>query len=701
MPEYFLKNETGSDVTINDLGIMIADGQSITIDQNDFDGFLTLDLTNSLNDLESTDPSYPNGLVLSETDVGDDTGDFNKVIAIERLTLYSKWKPKVASFGDLPLVGNDDGDLRLVGDENVIYRWEGPPSSQWTQITSTFSLTVTEYDHDPLGTNIEKLVFVQPEDDVFIDDLTHTAYIGTPDAPGPLTGTDLIFLDASFYTGRLSQSNSNYKTGEGPGTSVDYIINTDVTSFRIQTEGTNHSNYGDRGLVTVYFNGSAIGTVDLGANFDESNRDGSQDISTYDTQGSGDPIVDGVVDFVGTGAGYGNIEVLGVSKANNFPHYQIWQIEINVTDVASMLRQGYNSFYVEHSGLGTGTQTSNTLDIFYDTDTGADPLVNAVVITEDTPQYYWLSGVKYYGEDSSWYLDFSVQNGFNNVYHVSNAPVTVSNWPGLPNTPITYNASSVSGVSTPPDIGETMAITNYQIIQASGQSAMSARATITPRDPYGSYTPEQTDDNNYMIFSYDPASTPLKEYFRDENYRLLDGAYDTIPVTITGQWDSTQSLVTYDGTNGLQLFDDKLVFPVDDFSDDLPSGNPDYSVLAADINKIYIRAFKDTTLTRASGILRMTGINKTQLHNQDLKVWIKAPSQTGWLALHIDYNYATFTGIDGDGCWINRDIQSGSDFQFTLDKFRTEDSGYMIIVKVEYPDNSAPHIQYMEITNWG
>ena len=701
MAEYYLKNQTTSAIEVSDLGLVIEAGQSITIDQNDFDGYLTTDLINSLNTLPSSDTNYPDGLILSDTDIGDSSGDFTREIAIERLTLKSKWKPGVNSFADLPLVGNEESDVRLVRDEGILYYWIGPPTSEWKQLTSTFSLSVGEYWSSVLGEYIEKLIFVQQEDDVYIDGGNNTAYIGPPDRPLGLNGQNLD-LDQTLYTGRLSQSNVNYKTGDGPGSSVNYILSPNTTTLTFRTPGGDKADYGDKGIITLYHNDTAVVSIDLAANFDEANRSTSQVITDYDTQGSGDPITDGIAPFVGSFVGFGNMRVITVEQYNNFLYYQRWQVEVEITDM-SMLRQGYNSFYIEHSGLIDygGTQQSNTLDIFYDTDTGSDPAISGVLIGEDTPVFRWLSGVKFYDDGSTWDLDLSAQNAFNNVYHDSEAPVVLSGWPGLPTTPITINNASVSGVSNPPDLLETMAITNYDIVQQPNQMSEDARVDITPRDPYGSYTVAQTNSNNYLIYSYPPASTPLKEYFRDENYRLLDGQYDTIPGSITGQWDSTLSLETYDGGNGLQVYMDELVFPTIDFTTFMPAGNPDYSILAGSVNRIYVRAFQDTSITRASGILRMTGITKQQLYNRDIRVWIKVPTQTGWLDLTRDYNYATFTGADGDGCWINRDIQTNSDFNFTLDQFRTGDGGYMIIVKVQYPDASSPVISHMEITNWG
>lgn len=690
MAEYYLKNSTGVEVNIDDLGIVITDGHSITIDVNDIDGYLTADM------LAALGVDAASGLILSTTDIGDPSGDFTREIAIERLTLKHQWKPHVADFASLPINGNEDGDLRMVKDTGVIYRWEDG-SAEWTQTTSTFSLTVTEYDGDPLGEEVEKLVFVQAEDNVYIDSEggVNTAYIGPPDAPLSLNGQSLIVAGTTFVTGGLSQSNINYKSGDPAGDIVNYITNDGTLT--LTTPSGNYSNYGDRGLVKLHVNGAVVATIDLGANFVLANRNGSQIISGYDIQGVGDPIVNGVVSFTG-----GTFRVISVQLHNGFKFYQKAVVQASITD-PSFLRQGYNSIYVSHEGLSIeegGDQTSSTVDIFYDTDAGANPSVSTPVIAEGVPVFKYLSGVKYYDTGSTWELDLTASNCFDNVYHSTESPVVFSGWPGLSTTAIRYDDTSVTGVSTPPDIDEVMTISNWMLVQSANQMNTDARITATPRDPYGSYTGVQSVSQNILIYSYGTASTDLIEHFRDENYRLPNAAYDTIPASITGQWDSTQSLDIYDDETGLQLYLDELYFPTIDFSSYMPTGNPDYSLIAAEVNKTYLRAFRDSSASRASGTLRMTGITKTQLYNRNIRVWIKAPSQTGWLDLTRDYNFSAFTGSDEDGCWVNRDVQSNSDFQFTLGTNYTVNSGDMIVVKIQYPDNTSPRISYMSITDW-
>lgn len=685
MAEYLLINNTASTIEVADIGLVIEPGQEIPIDENDFDGYRTPDMETALGATPAT------GLIL-QTPTG---VDLPKEIALERLSMGTFWKPERNLFADLPTVGNIDGDVRLVRDENVLYRWQ-QSTLTWIPITSTFSLTVEELDADPSGSDIDKIVFVSPEDSVYID--AETAYIGAPPAPQGLDGSDLVLAGPTLVTGGVSQSNINYKAGEGAGSIVDYITNTG--NFSLETPNTNRANYGDRGTISIWFNGNQIATADLGANFNPTNETTSQVIADYDTQGSGDPITDGVVNFTGPYAGKGYLEIVSVEPLGGFKFYQLVKARAVITD-SSMLRQGWNYFYMTHDGLTGfgGNQTSNNFDIFYDNDAGADPTVSIPLITENVPVYRWLSGVKNYGAGSTWDVDITGYDCFDNVY--SEEPLILSGWPGMTSpVPIAFDEPFVSGVSSPPDINESMGIVDYQLVQGVDAGSEDAVLTVTPQDPYGTYTPASSVGNGIQVWSWGSSSTDLIEYFNDEDYRLLDGAYDTIPGTITGQWDSTQSLVTYDGANGLQVFQGELYFPTQDFSTSLPTGNPDYTSLASGSDKIYIRAFRDSAYSHAHGTLRMTGITKADLYNRDVRVWIKAPTQTGWLDLSRDYNFPTFSGADDDGCWVDRDSQTNSDFKFTLGQNYTELSGYMIVVKVLYPDSSSPRISHMEITNW-
>ncbi len=61
-------------------------------------------------------------------------------------------------------------------------------------------------------------------------------------------------------------------------------------------------------------------------------------------------------------------------------------------------------------------------------------------------------GVPYYDTGSTFNFDVVVDNAFDNVYHSSNAPITLQHFPGVALANLAYTDVSVSGVSTPSDI---------------------------------------------------------------------------------------------------------------------------------------------------------------------------------------------------------------------------------------------------------
>lgn len=82
MATYYLKNLTGSSIVVNDLGIDIPSNGEIPIDSNSINGWLTGDL---ITEIQSSN------LVLSTTDISDNSGDMSPADAIKALTITSEY----------------------------------------------------------------------------------------------------------------------------------------------------------------------------------------------------------------------------------------------------------------------------------------------------------------------------------------------------------------------------------------------------------------------------------------------------------------------------------------------------------------------------------------------------------------------------------------------------------------------------------
>ncbi len=492
------------------------------------------------------------------------------------------------------------------------------------------ALTVKEFDNIPTGTNISEILFNGADERVLI--IGSQAYINPPTSP-PLLGGDLIVAGTTFFLGRESQLNINY---EGvAGDSHDYII-TD-TSFTLSINSFGNASIGN---LIVEINGVDVANIDLSANFVELNREASQDMNDYDITGTGSVIVNGVVSFTG-----GNITLNSVNWTDplGIDQYQDGNFTINILD-GTALRQGYNTFIVKHD---TGTVNStNIFKLFYDTDVGANPLINTTDLDLNTLVSKYISGVSYCDVGTTFDLDYIGLDCFDNVYHNSNAPSVIDGtW--ITGENVLYTDIAITGVSTPPTIGETMTVTNKLITVLADRIETDAIINITPRDPYANYVTVQTPSLNIMINSFPASSDATTEHFNDEIYRFpITTDFNIVPAAITGNWDSTVNLLNASRTNELQVFDLygtpnlSLIWPHDNYAAKIPIGNPNYTSLNVGTNFQYVRVFQ-SSIDKSNGIITINGINDADL-NINIIVEVKVPSKTDWMNAFIDYNLTTF-----------------------------------------------------------
>lgn len=584
------------------------------------------------------------------------------------------------------------------------------------------SLCVGEIDGNPNVSNVTKILF-NGSTEVATDAGNGIVIINAPNSPSPLGGAfDITGLN--LFTGRTSQSNINYETVAGD--SHNYLTN-DVNSV-ILTEPS--FGYASVGVVSVVLNGETIAQIDLGANFVEANRNTGQNIPDYDTNSGTFTISGGIAPFQGSAIGKGNMRINFVNPFGGIDinAYQEGQIVITFFD-KTVFRQGYNTVELIHTGCPICPLSEDTLKLFNDIDIGSNPSI----INEDLSivllNTKYLSGVSYIGENSILGLSFDVLNGFNNVYHISNAPATFddnpSDW-GVLTTSVPYTDGTVSGVSTPPDIGETMIVTNKEILVPTNIEENDAQITITPRDPYGSYIPVTTASQNLMIMSFGNPSTATEEFFRDEDYRIpLNIDFDIAPsnpATI-GNWDSSISLAagTTGYTTSLQVYDPDvtikniLIHPETDYTGRIPVG-PDYTGLAGGSSYRYVRLFQDqNTVDRFNGIISIPGIVDSDL-GTNINIFIKVPGRTAWLDATAPFVLGTFAANAPvgnpdfvEGCRINSGVNSpdlNGRIEFTLGPIGTEvSSGHAIYVMIEYANNSIPNVlngtgQGFSIINW-
>jgi len=553
-------------------------------------------------------------------------------------------------------------------------------------------LTVQEIDDNPIGLNIDRLVFNGVDEIVTI--VGTTAYINGTPPPANLGGA-LSVAGTTFYTGRTSQSNINYELPIG-SIRNDIIID---TTFTLSKNTFANASIGN---LVLNINGTDVANIDLAANFEEVNRSGSQIMGNYNTTGTGSPLAGGIVNFAG-----GNLTLNSVHWTNPIGSdvYQDGSLTISITGGA--LRQGYNYIDVSHNSHST-----TTFKIFNDIDAGPGIDITIPTLAQDTPVLNHISGINYYDTGSTFDLDVIGAYLFNNVYHITSPLTYAFSWAnsGI----LVHTDASVTGVSNPPDIGETMTVTGFPITVTANEQEPNAVGSVTPRDPYGSGVTEDTIALNFQVMSIADMSTRTIEYFVDENWRFpLSTNVDILPAATTGNWDSTALL----GTEDLQVYNidvaEKrcLYHPQIDYTGRMPAQTANYVPLLTETDSQYLRIFQGAVVDQSNGILSVPGMTDADL-GTNIKIELKVPTKTSWIDLSSAYSFATFDANaalgqpDGEGCRINALLHSpdiDNLLEFSLGSYASDNSvNYLLWIKITYLNNTIPRRLEtgMGITNW-
>jgi hypothetical protein len=500
-----------------------------------------------------------------------------------------------------------------------------------------------------------------------LDDMNEILTYLAPAGPPQISSANLS-SDISLYSGKIPTGLSSAWMDVGtPGSTQSSIGVSSSVTLTVGPFGP-----GDSGVVTLYKNNVSLAFLDIGANFQSSMRGGNQNLSVWDYQGTGSPITNGVITFSG-----GNLTVTACGIYNNFPVWQSITLQIVFT---SSLTDGEDRIRLLHSY--TGGSQSKTWTVFYDSDVTALSFSSPPTVTEVSAQYRWLSGIRYYDIGSRFAVSFTGSNCFKQTYHTSQ--VAYYSMPGL--NVVTKNPASVPAVSDTFSITDTSATLNV-----SNVTSVDGRITAGLRDPYGANVTAQSSSENRLIHTYSTQSTEKAEYFLDEYYRLPNGSYNSVPGSISGVWDSL--LVLQNGNP--QCWNSGLRYPTINFTSGyypVQLSGRNYSTFSG--VQTYFRAFRSSGVPHSSVILTIPGTSVAP-QGSGLNVFIKLPSQTGWLDVGTMFSPGDFTGIDNDGCLVSK---TGSQYSITFGTFDTSRSGWLIVVKVVLRSSS----DYLSsiVTNW-
>jgi len=512
-----------------------------------------------------------------------------------------------------------------------------------------------------------------------VDEINEVLSDLVPDPPDELDGTNLVG-NRPFYTGKLPTGLNSvwYQDGKSAGDTVNRIIINDSITMSSANPSTRF-NKGDEGTLIAKHNEGGAGlstkaTLDIESNFDPAVVGPAvQDLTTWDTQGIGDPVTNAIVTFVG-----GNLEVTHVGWHNSFNYWQRMNAEIN----ANNLQEGFHGYVMTHS-VPTGDQSTNEYKFWYDDDPNALSFSVSPSISENTlSSSKYISGVRYYSIGDTFDITYSGSNIYRKCYHVSHVS--------------RYRFDGESGLTTVNPVGvphytDEIGVSKIIMIDRPDYYTTDARLTAYLYHPWKPSVNATSPSANMLVATCGGESNAKEEYFCEETYRLPNGNYNTIPGGITGNWNSQTTLV-----NGQALVYNLRVQSAGgthDFTSYLPAGNPDYSSFSG--NQVYLRAFYDS-LAHSNVILTITGIGTSDLGSLgtgNVNLEIKLPTQTGWLDAGTFYSAATFTGIDGDGCKVS--MTNGS-ITITFGTFSSINSGGMFIARLTFR-NTNTYCSYMAV----
>jgi len=512
------------------------------------------------------------------------------------------------------------------------------------------SLIVAELDGTPSAA-VNRLVFngltsgVRSESVQIIDSV---AYINCTPPPAPLQGN--LSCSSPRFNARESEDTTPVNTFHevSAGSVNDYTIND--SSFQSAPAD---FGFGSVGVLTLLLNGSTACTIDLGAMFNEANRTTAQVMSDYDNGAT----VDGVTPFTG-----GNVTISAVRSHTTgifSDAYQECTLTINFFsgggDSTSLaLRSGYNTVQLVHSN---GPEQTNVLELYYDYDTEItpnqpEPTVTNIALDEGTPVIKYLSGVRYYDAGSTFLCDGVGHDLFDNVYHVSDRPITYddsasgSAWGINETSPlegILYTNITVSGVSTPPVFHDTMTITDFPITVPTEQYNMDARIRLFARDPYQDpWDNIISASNNFLIESHTASSTRTIENFYEEQWRCpVLGNFDLVNQK---SWNSVTHVNNNDAvfTNGgcERNVTDWTIFQPDQ------AGQPDYSSGFMQATTTLIREFQHNGNASSGFTLVMNG-TYTSLEMKLAKAYDgTASGGTEWVDMTASYSFADWNNGD-------------------------------------------------------
>jgi len=325
-----------------------------------------------------------------------------------------------------------------------------------------------------------------------------------------LDNSDLSLNGISFEEGYISDDSTastiNYNVPYIAGFLSSRILTKSQISnlFKVITIAFKNA---DNGILNIELNGTSLGNFNLGTAFQETDRNGSQDVNTgqYLT------------------ANAQELNFISVEVYQGLPYYQEAVIETIVSNADTLLQNGYNTLKAIHT-IGMDVRETNEFQ-FYFNDTTDAPSVNAgsIVIAKGvnitTRQMSGVTLINGGNDDitSPTFNDISKYAYKSNIFSVT-GDVFAS-------TDITHNDTNLNGNSSPIDWQDIIGFTNKAInIKNDLKYYDIPTTTITAINLVNNQASSLLDTDTWIVDTYNPNNgSNTMENFNDETRRMYYG----------------------------------------------------------------------------------------------------------------------------------------------------------------------------------
>jgi hypothetical protein len=340
------------------------------------------------------------------------------------------------------------------------------------------------------------------------DDINELLKLLAPDKPGYLTSTVLVKASGpTTYTVKLSNGLTNfwYYTNAGISSSGSLISTYTISSSSTILQTPDQS--------TRFYAGSANNSATYGTS--------NHYIYLYNSTSNSV--------LTSTNASYNLSSGIGTSGSLTISslavYNTLWE-KANAYITFSHAADGWKGHAIDHNLSGT-TSVSGYYYDSYTASSNSPSFSVSPTATEVTPVTLWLSGIKYYGINSTFNLNYKGASGiFNRCYHASS--VSIIHGTGLNN--LIVNPSSIPNFTDVFDVTVTGVGPAAVTLDATNQNSNTRQISVTLFKAHGqtiggSGTATATASliRGVNTYSSDPATNTI-EYFKGESYRLQENS---------------------------------------------------------------------------------------------------------------------------------------------------------------------------------